>query len=118
MHLSLYVCGPELLREGYVTACAEGPRQADVPSCRSSSAVLGVGARRWLLPAPFVHLRDTPTGSTDLQVAASSYQNVTFRPPGILRPKDLGRGNRTGQPGSDCQDNGFLPPYLPETARE
>lgn len=41
--ISLYVCGPELLRDGFVTACVEGPCQADVPSCRSPFAALGRG---------------------------------------------------------------------------
>lgn len=107
MYLS--VCGSELLRDGLVTACAEGPCQADVPSCRSSSAalvcvcvggvVLSAGG---LLPAPFVHLCDSHTGFTDLHVAVSHWQpsndqKVTFSPPVILRPTDFGSGHRTGQ---------------------
>lgn len=108
MYLS--VCGSELLRDGRVTACAEGPCQADVPSCRSSYAALvcvsgwgwGVLSAGGLLPAPFVHLCDSHTGFTDLHVAVSHWQpsndqKVTFSPPGILRPTDFGSGHRTGQ---------------------
>lgn len=121
------VCGPELLRDGRITACAEGACQADVPSCRSASTAGGWGwgwglSAGGLPPAPFVHLCDTPppTGSTDLHVAAShrqpsNDQEVTFRPPALLRPKDFGRDHRTAQRNWGCRDNGFLPLSPPET---
>lgn len=124
-HMYLSVCGSELLRDGRVTACTEGPCQADVPSCRSSSAALvcvcvcgGVLSAGGFLPAPFVHLGATHKGFTDLYVAVSTgspamTKKVTFSPPGILRPTDC--GHRTGQPNCGCQDNGSLPLSPTET---
>lgn len=100
----LSVCGSELLRDGRVTACAEGPCQADFPSCRSSAALVcvcgGVLNAGGLLPAPFVHLGDTHTGFTDLHATVSHWQpsndqKVTFSPPGILRPADTEQDSLT-----------------------
>lgn len=115
MYLS--VCGSELLRDGRVTACAEGPCQADVPSCRSSYAALvcvsgwgGVLSAGGLLPAPFVHLCDSHTGFTDLHVAVSHWQPSNDQKVTFSRFSDpRTSGAVTGQ------DNGFLPLSPTET---